>query len=167
MTKPVRKISIGKLSEATNIPIPTLRTWERRYSFPVSERTDGNHRLYDVSLVPHLRLVVEVLAKGHRAKQVLGLSIQELQALIGETKQPDVKSEAVENDSDLDALFELWLNDVKALNSKACLAHFRLALSQFGSSGLFLSELFHLYPRLDALGMMVSCRSFKSILLPV
>lgn len=132
MIKPVRKISIGKLSEATNIPIPTLRTWERRYKFPVSERTEGNHRLYDVSLVPHLRLVVEVLAKGHRAKQVLGLSMQELQTLVGETKQPDVQSEVVENSSDLNALFDIWLSDVKALNSKACLAHFRLALSQFG-----------------------------------
>lgn len=132
MIKPVRKISIGKLSEATNIPIPTLRTWERRYSFPVSERTEGNHRLYDVSLVPHLRLVVEVLAKGHRAKQVLGLSMQELQTLVGETKQPEIKSEITENSADVDALFEIWLADVKALNSKACLAHFRLALSQFG-----------------------------------
>ena len=141
MTKPVRKISIGKLSEATNIPIPTLRTWERRYSFPVSERTDGNHRLYDVSLVPHLRLVVEVLAKGHRAKQVLGLSIQELQSLIGETKQPEIKSEMVQEGSDLDALFEIWLNDVKALNSKACLAHFRLALSQFGLKAFVLDRI--------------------------
>ena len=132
MTKPARKISIGKLSEATNIPIPTLRTWERRYNFPVSERTEGNHRLYDVSLVPHLRLVVETLAKGHRAKQVLGLSVQELQALVGETKQPDVTIEVLETSSDVDALFELWLADVKALNSKACLAHFRLGLSQFG-----------------------------------
>ena len=132
MIKPVRKISIGKLSEATNIPIPTLRTWERRYNFPVSERTEGNHRLYDVSLIPHLRLVVETLAKGHRAKQVLGLTVKELQTLIGATKQPDIKTESPENSSDLDALFEVWLADVKALNSKACLAHFRLGLSQFG-----------------------------------
>ena len=79
MTKPEKKIGIGKLSEATNIPIPTLRTWERRYSFPVSERTDGNHRLYDVSLVPHLRLVVEVWRKGIEPNKCLGLSIQELQ----------------------------------------------------------------------------------------
>ena len=132
MIRPARKISIGKLSEATNIPIPTLRTWERRYNFPVSERTEGNHRLYDVSLISHLRLVVETLAKGHRAKQVLGLSIRELQALIGETKKPDLKLEVPETRSDLDDLFEVWLTDVKALNSKACLAHFRLGLSQFG-----------------------------------
>lgn len=141
MSKPVRKISIGKLSEATNIPIPTLRTWERRYGFPASERTEGNHRLYDVSLIPHLRLVVDVLAKGHRAKQVMGLSIAELKKLIGETAQPP-EGKAIQNiEADLDDLFELWLADVRSLNSKACLAHFRLALSQFGLKRFILERI--------------------------
>lgn len=137
MANSAHKISIGKLSEATNIPIPTLRTWERRYNFPVSERTDGNHRLYDVSLIPHLKLVLQTLAKGHRAKQVLGLSVQELQVLLGETKTSndnnlEKQSVSVQQINPQDALFEQWLVDVKALDSKACFGHFRLALSQLG-----------------------------------
>ena len=132
MTNSARKISIGKLSEATSVPIPTLRTWERRYNFPVSERTEGNHRLYDVSLVPHLRLVVQTLAKGHRARQVLGLSIQELQALVGETSTPPKPIHMPHKVSKDLEIFEIWLDDVRALNTKACLGHFRLALSQMG-----------------------------------
>ncbi len=138
MTKSPRKISIGKLSEATNVPIPTLRTWERRYKFPVAERTEGNHRLYDVSLIPHLRLIVQTLAKGHRAKQVMGLSVQELQVLLGETNSGDgpritQNSENAPTERDeLSKLFDVWLDDVRALNSNACLGHFRLALSQLG-----------------------------------
>ena len=132
MTNSARKISIGKLSESTSVPIPTLRTWERRYNFPVSERTEGNHRLYDVSLVSHLRLVVQILAKGHRARQVLGLSIRELQTLMGETSPPTTDihmSKKVNTDFEI---FEIWLDDVRSLNTKACLGHFRLALSQLG-----------------------------------
>ena len=53
-------------------------------------------------------------------------------ALVGETKQPDIQLDVPETSSDLEALFEIWLADVKALHSKACLAHFRLGLSQFG-----------------------------------
>lgn len=139
MANSAHKISIGKLSEATNIPIPTLRTWERRYNFPVSERTDGNHRLYDVSLIPHLKLVLQTLSKGHRAKQVLGLSVQELQVLLGETKtlepvtvNAQQPKEPVQQQNPQEALFDQWLVDVKALDSKACFGHFRLALSQLG-----------------------------------
>ena len=77
-------------------------------------------------LVPHL-FSCRGVGKGHRAKQVLGLSMQELCSC--RAKQPDVQSEVVENSSDLDALFDIWLSDVKTSKSKACLAHFRLALS--------------------------------------
>lgn len=97
--------------------------------------------MYDVSLIPHLRLVVQTLAKGHRAKQVLGLSVPELQTLVGATKQLDVKVEVPENSSELDDLFEVWLADVKALNSKACLGHFRLGLSQFGLKRFILERI--------------------------
>ncbi len=129
------KISIGKLSEATKIPIPTLRTWERRYSFPVSERTDGNHRLYDIELIAQLQLVRQALEAGHRARQVVGLSLADLEMMLGvESALPasivDCGSDPVLEAED--KLFAQWLDDVRALNSKACLGHFRLALSQLG-----------------------------------
>ncbi|MCB9742184.1 MAG: MerR family DNA-binding transcriptional regulator [Alphaproteobacteria bacterium] len=76
-------LSIGAVSRATQIPVNTLRTWERRYGFPQPERSDGGHRLYRSGVVERLRLVSRALGAGHRAGQVLGLSEGELRALLG------------------------------------------------------------------------------------
>ncbi len=149
------KISIGKLSDATCIPIPTIRTWERRYQFPRSERTEGNHRLYDVSLVEHLRLVVKALENGHRAKQVLGLSIGKLEQLIGlidvERNPSFEECVTLQPSEALDRLFEQWLKDAKNLDTKACLANFRMSLSHLGLRGFVVERV---VPFLTLLGLV-------------
>lgn len=76
-------ITIGAVAQATDIPANTLRTWERRYGFPAPERTEGGQRVYDPGVVVHLRLVRIALDRGHRAKQALSLSAEELQELVG------------------------------------------------------------------------------------
>lgn len=76
-------LSIGGVSKATGIPIPTLRTWERRYGFPKPTRTDGGQRVYDASIVGRLRRVAQALANGHRASNVVGLPEDALNRLIG------------------------------------------------------------------------------------
>ena len=38
--------SISELAARLNVAVPTLRSWERRYGFPVPLRTDGGHRRY-------------------------------------------------------------------------------------------------------------------------
>lgn len=78
-------ITIGAVSQATGIPTNTLRTWERRYGFPAPTRTTGGQRVYPTSVVGHLRLVRVALERGHRAKQALALSRQELQELLGDS----------------------------------------------------------------------------------
>ena len=96
MTKPTKHkpmMSIGSLSKATGVPVNTIRTWERRYGFPVAERTPGGHRQYPASLVPHLALVKNALDSGHRPGQVLRLSIQALRELVGLSRPAvDVRS---------------------------------------------------------------------------
>lgn len=64
-------ISIGALSQATGIPVQTLRTWERRYGSPVPERKPSGHRLYALAEVERLRAISALLAAGHRAADVL------------------------------------------------------------------------------------------------
>ncbi len=75
-------LSIGALSRATGIPIETLRTWERRYGFPVPERKPSGHRLYPIESVPRLRRIGQALAEGHRAGEVVPASDEDLARLI-------------------------------------------------------------------------------------
>jgi len=75
-------ISIGALSQATGFPSETIRTWERRYSFPRPKRSRGGHRLYDFALIEHLLLIRAALDQGHRPSSVTGIKFKDLQALL-------------------------------------------------------------------------------------
>ena len=84
-------LSIGALSAATGIPVDTLRTWERRYGFPLAERKPSGHRVYPLSTVPRLRRVAQAIARGHRAAQVLPASERLLEGLLATL--PEVPAE--------------------------------------------------------------------------
>jgi hypothetical protein len=75
-------LTIGALSTATGIPIDTIRTWERRYGFPVPERKPSGHRVYPLATVPRLRRAVQAIARGHRAAEVVPASESALHALL-------------------------------------------------------------------------------------
>lgn len=75
-------LTIGALSTATGIPIDTIRTWERRYGFPLPERKPSGHRVYSLSTVSRLRRVAEAIARGHRAAEVLPASESSLEVLL-------------------------------------------------------------------------------------
>jgi DNA-binding transcriptional MerR regulator/methylmalonyl-CoA mutase cobalamin-binding subunit len=77
-----RPITIGALSRATQIPVETLRTWERRYHFPLPDRKPSGHRLYPVATIDHLRRIARLLESGHRPAEILKLSMPELDALL-------------------------------------------------------------------------------------
>src|SRR5262249_43581772 len=76
------RLSIGSPWRATGIAVETLRTWERRYGYPLPERKPSGHRLYPVGSVPRLRQMAQALAHGHRASQVVGASSADLRALL-------------------------------------------------------------------------------------
>ena len=75
-------LSIGALSQATGIPVQTLRTWERRYQSPQPTRKPSGHRLYPASLVGRLRKVAQLLDRGHRPAEILALDSAGLDALL-------------------------------------------------------------------------------------
>lgn len=79
---PGGQLSIGALSAATGIPVDTIRSWERRYGFPVAERKPSGHRVYPLEAVPRLRRVAEAMRRGHRAAEVLGASDTVLDELL-------------------------------------------------------------------------------------
>ena len=76
------KLSIGALARASDIPVATLRTWERRYGYPVPERKASGHRVYPVSVIARLRRIAEALARGYRAAEVVSASDKNLDALL-------------------------------------------------------------------------------------
>lgn len=100
-------LSIGALSAATGIPVETIRTWERRYGFPVAERKPSGHRVYPVSTVARLRLVNQALARGHRAAEVVNARSATLESLLDTIPVPVTPAPARPvNPSDPESLFE-------------------------------------------------------------
>jgi len=81
-------LSIGALSTATGIPIDTIRTWERRYGFPVPERKPSGHRVYSLATIPRLRRAAQAIARGHRAAEVVPASERALDALLDSLAKP-------------------------------------------------------------------------------
>ena len=91
-------LSIGALSAATGIPVDTIRTWERRYGFPVAERKPSGHRLYALSTAPRLRRIAQAIARGHRAAEVVPAPEATLEALLATlpatSREPEALSRA-------------------------------------------------------------------------
>lgn len=87
-------LSIGALSRATDIPVETLRTWERRYGSPKPIRKPSGHRVYPASVIEQLRLVGRLLEGGHRPAEILGLSLRELHRLLSLADPGDATRES-------------------------------------------------------------------------
>ena len=75
-------LSIGALSAATGVPVETIRSWERRYGFPIAERKPSGHRVYALDTVARLRLISDALGRGHRAAEVVSASESALESLL-------------------------------------------------------------------------------------
>ena len=116
-------ITIGTLSRVTGIPISTIRTWERRYGFPVPIRTQGNQRKYEVTAIEHLKLINSALERGMRAGQVVPLPLAELTGLL--TTVPEIEDEQQREISG-------WLRSTLNLDGAALENGFRIAASRLG-----------------------------------
>jgi DNA-binding transcriptional MerR regulator/methylmalonyl-CoA mutase cobalamin-binding subunit len=84
--------SIGYLSRACGIPSETIRTWERRYGYPIPLRLESGHRRYGVDTIERLCLVREAIGVGVRPSRALALPPRELRDLIA-TPTSEVPSE--------------------------------------------------------------------------
>lgn len=82
-TDPLQDIhlSISAVERDTGLSKDTLRMWERRYGFPSPTRDNNGERAYSLTQVEKLRLIVRLLALGHRPGKVIGLPTAALEAM--------------------------------------------------------------------------------------
>ena len=67
-------MTIGKLAKAAEVPVSTLRYYERRGLVRPSHRTRGNYRLFDANTVDRVRFI--------RRAQANGFTLDDVQTLI-------------------------------------------------------------------------------------
>jgi DNA-binding transcriptional MerR regulator/methylmalonyl-CoA mutase cobalamin-binding subunit len=121
-------LSIGSLSDATGVPIDTLRTWERRYGFPTPiSRTEGSHRRYATETVAKVRLVVKALELGHRPSAVMRRDPEELRRLV-KLEFPDASSSDT-SPRDHERI-EHWLELTRAMQGSELDAEFHRGLAE-------------------------------------
>lgn len=98
MEKDKALFNIGIVERETGIGKDTLRVWERRYGFPSPVRDEGEDRLYPQAQVAQLRLIKRLLDNGMRPAKVVGLGLDELNALLAEAPQaaPDYAPELLD-----------------------------------------------------------------------
>ena len=68
---------IGAVAQQSGISTDRLRAWERRYGF-VPARKLGETRLYSTEQVRQLRLVNDLIAKGDKVGDIIGLAESQL-----------------------------------------------------------------------------------------
>ena len=73
---------IGAVSRITQIPVDTLRAWERRYNVVEPDRSTGAARLYSHDDVARLRLVKRLVDAGHAISSVASRNREELDELL-------------------------------------------------------------------------------------
>jgi methylmalonyl-CoA mutase cobalamin-binding subunit len=76
-------VPIASVEQATGIARATLRIWERRYGFPQPGRDRRGERSYPDDQVRKLRLIADLMARGHRPGRLVQLTAAQLAALAG------------------------------------------------------------------------------------
>jgi DNA-binding transcriptional MerR regulator len=62
---------IAAVSKALQVPVPTIRSWERRYGFPAPPRTRGRHRRYTEREIDQLRALRDLVTRGLSAREAV------------------------------------------------------------------------------------------------
>jgi hypothetical protein len=149
-------LSIGALSRATNIPVETLRTWERRYGYPVPEERQASlHRRYPVETVDRLLLIQRTLGQGHRPSAVVGASEEQLRSLL---RQAGAVVEYPRADFEPSDCLKRWLALAGALDGENLTLDFEQVAGQVGVRR-FAEE--YAAPFLDRLGEAWACGELR------
>jgi DNA-binding transcriptional MerR regulator/methylmalonyl-CoA mutase cobalamin-binding subunit len=93
MSKPVERraqplYKIGAVAQETGIATETLRVWERRYRVVVPGRTPRGGRLYSDDDLARLRLIKDLIDRGHAIGQVARLDDGQLRVIRERLDQP-------------------------------------------------------------------------------
>ena len=68
-----KELTIQQVSQLLGVPVPTIRSWERRYGVPLAERSSGGHRRYAGAQLDQVRRMRDLIARGRRAVDAAAL----------------------------------------------------------------------------------------------
>lgn len=69
--EPGRTYSVSEVAAVAGVAPSTIRSWETRYGFPASSRTQGRHRRYSEEDVRQVRALVEEMRRGRPVRKAL------------------------------------------------------------------------------------------------
>lgn len=127
---------IGAVSRITNIPVDTLRIWERRYSVVVPIRSDNSDRLYQREDINRLTLLKMLVDRGHAIGSIAKLSNEELVERLDIHDQSNAQIKNNQIETTTDTVKVVVVGDVLSLQ----LEHNQINDPQFSFSGLYNSE---------------------------
>ena len=78
----INQFRIGAVSRITQIPIDTLRAWERRYAVVEPDRTSGAARLYSHEDIARLKLIKRLVDSGHAISSIASCTLNELEKML-------------------------------------------------------------------------------------
>jgi DNA-binding transcriptional MerR regulator/methylmalonyl-CoA mutase cobalamin-binding subunit len=136
MDQPIKApihLSIAAVERDTGLSKDTLRVWERRYGFPNPERDHFGERIYSIDQVDRLRAIRRLMDIGYRPGKIIGLSLEDLQALAESVSQPaPIASE--DQAADLDQFMNvLKSHEIEDLRRQLSQRVLRLGLARFVS----------------------------------
>lgn len=124
---------IGAVSRITNIPVDTLRIWERRYSVVVPIRSETADRLYQTEDINRLTLLKLLVDMGHAIGTVARLTNDELSERL---KIHNKKSVTAINNESSHSVNVVVIGNVLALQ----IEHSTMEKSNFSFTGVYADE---------------------------
>ncbi len=85
-------LPIQAVERETGVSKELLRMWERRYKFPTPARDRQGDRIYTQEQINKLRLLRRLIDAGFRPGKIIGLELQELEALLNSKYSNRVES---------------------------------------------------------------------------
>jgi DNA-binding transcriptional MerR regulator len=82
-------LTIGKLSTAAGVKVPTIRYYEQIGLLPEADRSSGNQRIYGETALDRLSFI--------RHARELGFPLEAIRELLSLTDQPDIPCSAADD----------------------------------------------------------------------
>lgn len=124
---------IGAVSRITNIPVDTLRIWERRYSVVVPVRSDNADRLYQRDDINRLTLLKMLVDRGHSIGSIVKFTNDELVERLEIHDEKNIRKKPTNTDKDIHVVM---IGDVLSLQ----LEHAQINDPSFYFTGLYRNE---------------------------
>ncbi len=67
------RLKVKEVAALIGVPVPTIRSWEKRYGWPDPSRTQGGHRRYGPAEVEQLQALRDEISKGRSARRAVVL----------------------------------------------------------------------------------------------